>query len=118
MSESLNLNQVSAKCLFEVERLIKGINELKKDSSLYVLRSGSTGGYLAGTFYGLYIYNNITFEEDFPRVLEKVHEALSSEYKALIKIMNPSMRFYEPLKWFMIGFLSALEELKKEVEKR
>ena len=112
------INHVADKCRSEVGRLIKGINEIKNDSDLHVIRSGSTGGYIAGLFYGLYLYRCATFKENFPRILNKAYLDLSTEFAALADILDSKLRFYEPLKWFMIGFLSALEDLKKEAEER
>ena len=112
------INHVADKCRSEVERLIKGINEIKNDSDLHIIRGGSTGGYIAGLFYGFYIYRYITFKENFPKILDKAYTDLSTEFAALVDVMDSKLRFYEPLKWFMIGFLSALEDLKKEAEEK
>ena len=111
-------NHVVDKCRSEVERLIKGINEIKNDSDLHVIRSGSTGGYIAGLFYGLYLYRRATFKENFPRILEKAYTDLSDEFAKLVDVLDSKLRFYESLKWFMIGFLSALKDLKEEAEEK
>jgi len=111
------INNVTDRCRSEVERLVKGISEIKNDSDLHVIRSGSTGGYIAGLFYGLYLYRRATFKENFPRILEKAYTDLSDEFAKLVDVLDSKLRFYESLKWFMIGFLSALEELKEAEEK-
>ena len=118
MSRKEIITSVVERSRHEVERLIKGIDELRDDSMLHIIRGSSTGGYIAGLFYGLYIYRYITFKENFPKILDKAYTDLSTEFAALVDVMDSKLRFYEPLKWFMIGFLSALEELKKEAEEK
>ena len=114
MSRKEIITSVVERSRHEVERLIKGIDELKDDSILHIIRGSSTGGYIAGLFYGLYIYRYITFKETFPEIFDKVYTDLSTEFAALVDVIESKLRFYEPLKWFMIGFLSALEDLERE----
>ena len=109
---------IAEKVRGEVERLIKGMGEIRNDSALYVMRGGSTGGYIAGLLYGMYLYKDTTFKENFPRVVKAIYKYLSDEYEAILWVLSSDLRFANPLSWFMAGFLAALKDLEKEAKGR
>ena len=78
------------------------------------MRGGSTGGYIAGLLYGMYLYSNATFKENFPKVVKALYKRLSKEYDAMSLVLSHDLRIAEPLLWFVTGFLAALEDLEKE----
>lgn len=100
----------------ELERLIRGMGEIRGDGTLCVMRGGLTGGYIAGLFYGLQLYEN-TRKRDFNAVVEAIIKSLSSEYEAISLVLSSDLRFANPLSWFMTGFLAAMSDVKKGVMK-
>ena len=96
----------------ELERLIKGMGEIRGDGALCVMRGGLTGGYIAGLFYGLQLYEN-TRKRDFNAIVEAIIKSLSSEYEAILLVLSRDLRFANPLSWFMTGFLAAMSDVKK-----
>ena len=107
-------SSVAEKARREVEKLIKGMSEIRGDSILYVMRGGSTGGYIAGLLYGMYLYSNATFKENFPKVVKALYKRLSKEYEAISLVLSHDLRIAEPLLWFVTGFLAALKDMEKE----
>ena len=103
---------VAAMARREFERLIRGMDEVKNDGTLCVMRGSLTGGYIAGLFYGLQLYEN-TRKRDFDKVVEAISNSLSSEYEAILLVLSSNLRFANPLSWFMAGFLAAMSDVKK-----
>ena len=106
---------VKAELERELEKLLIFLDHTSSDDRfIHVIKGGVAGGYIAGLLYALYL-ERITRPVDFEAALERVFLDLEKEHEAFWRLLNRDLRIAPALEWFVIGFMSAIKNAKKEV---